>query len=339
MFNLKDEPSNLELKQLEPLITAEDRERIQRCLNVAENAGEQELQFRVLPAPDATRWILATGRWETDASGTRTIIRGVVRDVTDQHRTQEQLDELRLDLAHVGRVTALGELAFSLAHELRQPLASIMNNVQVAQMMLQTPETDMQELREILADIDRDDRRAADVIDRMRGMMSHRALAFEPIAVDGLLNDVVTLVRGEAVRRGVQLEARMGPEPLVAYGDRVHLSQVLINLILNAMDAMAETPASRKRVAMTAQATPSDSIEISVADCGPGVAPEITTKIFEPLFTTKASGMGVGLAVSRTIVDSHHGRLWVESNADGGATFRVEIPATQSTALSAGGAR
>ncbi len=340
MFNLKDEPSHLELKRLEPLIVAEDRERIQQCLNVAsEHAGEQELQFRVLPAPDAMRWILATGRWETDESGTHTIIRGVVRDVTGQHRTQEELDELRLDLAHVGRVTALGELAFSLAHELRQPLASIMNNVQVAQMMLQTPETDVQELCEILADIDRDDRRAADVIDRMRAMMSHRALAFEPVAVDSLLKDVVCLVRGEAVRRGVHLEARIGPEPLVAYGDRVHLSQVLINLILNAMDAMAETPAARKRVVMTAEATPNDSIEISVADCGPGVAPEMTTKIFEPLFTTKASGMGVGLAVSRTIVDSHHGRLWVESNPDGGATFRVEIPATKSTVLSARGAR
>jgi C4-dicarboxylate-specific signal transduction histidine kinase len=340
MFNLKDEPSHLELERLEPLIGAENRERIQERLNVtSENAGEQELQFRVLPASDARRWLLAPGRCETDASGTQTNIQGVAADVTDQHRTEEELDELRLDLAHVGCVTALGELAFSLAHELRQPLASILNNVQVAQMMLQTPEADIQQLRDILADIYRDDRRAGDVIDRMRAMMSHRALAFEPVAVDSLLKDVVSLVRGDAVRRGVQLEAQIGPEPLIAYGDRVHLSQVLINLILNAMDAMIETPAARKRVAMTARATLGDSIEISVADCGPGVAPEITSRIFEPLFTTKVSGMGVGLAVSRTIIDSHHGRLWVESNPDGGATFRVAIPATRLTTESARGTR
>lgn len=241
------------------------------------------------------------------------------------------------ELAHAGRVTALGELAFSLAHELRQPLASIMNNVQVAQMMLQTSDPDTRELREILADIHRDDRRAADVIDRLRAMMSRRAPSFEPIAVGALLLDVATLVRSDAIRRGVHLETRIGPESLIVHGDRVHLSQVLINLIINAMDAMVDTPVSRKRVVLAARATEERSIDIGVTDWGPGVAPGMTAKVFEPLFTTKASGMGMGLAVSRTIIESHHGRLWVEGNAEGGATFRIALPAMQATLLSTRG--
>jgi C4-dicarboxylate-specific signal transduction histidine kinase len=204
--------------------------------------------------------------------------------------------------------------------------------------MLQTSDLDTRELREIVADIYRDDLRAAEVIDRMRAMMSHRPLAFEPVAVDSLLQDVVSLVRGDAVRRGVRLETRVGPERLIVYGDRVHLSQVLINLVINAMDAMVDTPAALKRVVMTAGAAQADSIEISVTDYGPGVAPEMTTKIFEPLFTTKASGMGMGLAVSRTIAESHHGRLWAEGSIDGGATFRLALPAMQPTSQSARGA-
>ncbi len=333
MFGLRGASSAIKPEQLAPLIPAEDLARIQDCLNAAaSNASEQVIQFRVQTAPDVVRWLLARGRWEIDVTGRQRVIRGVLRDVTDQHHTQEELDELHRDLAHVGRVTALGELAISLTHELRQPLASILNNVQAAQMILRAPEPDMQELREILADIHRDDHRAADVIDRLRAMMSRRPLVFEAVSVDSLLQDTVTLVRGDAVRRGVRLETRFSQEPLIIYGDRVHLSQVLINLIINAMDAMAETPAARKRVVMMARATKEGSIEISVTDSGPGVEPGMKSKVFEPLFTTKASGMGMGLAVSRTIVELHHGRLWVEGNTNGGATFRFAVPASQPSA-------
>jgi two-component system sensor kinase FixL len=236
-------------------------------------------------------------------------------------------------------VTALGELAFSLAHELRQPLAATLNNLQVAQMLLQGSDLDIQELREILVDLHRDNRRAADVIDRLRAMMSSRAPAFEPVAVGSLLQDVASLVRGDAVRRGVHLETTVALETLIVHGDRVHLSQVLINLIINALDAMIDTPRARKRVVVSARATEEQSIEISVTDGGPGVAPEMTSKVFEPLFTTKTSGMGMGLAVSRTIIEAHGGRLWVENNAEGGATFRVALPAMQATLLSTRGAQ
>lgn len=340
MFGLSDGSSTIELAQILPLVSPDDRERIGEALQVAAaSSTEQEIQFQVHPEPDVTRWLLARGRWELDASGRRTAIRGVLRDVTDQHRTQEELDELHRELAHAGRVTALGELAFSLAHELRQPLAAILNNVKVAQMMVQSSDPNMKELHEILVDIYRDDRRAADVIDRLRAMMSRRPPALEPIAVGALLQDVVSLVRADAVRRGVHLETRIGPDPLIVHGDRVHMSQVLINLIMNAMEAMADTPAPRKRVVLAAHARQDHSIEIAVMDYGTGIAPEMTTKVFEPLFTTKTSGMGIGLAVSRTIVEAHGGRLWAESNAEGGATFRVALPAMQATVMCTRGAQ
>ncbi len=340
MFGSSNVSSAIELEQLLPLVSPDDCERIGETLQAAAaNSTEQEIQFQVHTEFEGTRWLLARGRWELGASGRRTMIRGVLRDVTDQHRTQEELDELRRELAHAGRVTALGELAFSLAHELRQPLAAILNNVQVAQMMVQSSDPNMNELREILVDIHRDDRRAADVIDRLRAMMSRRPPAMEPIAIGALLQDVVSLVRADAVRRGVHLETRIGPDALIVHGDRVHMSQVLINLIMNAMDAMADTPAPRKRVVLSARAAENHSIEIAVMDYGTGIAPEMTTKVFEPLFTTKTSGMGIGLAVSRTIIEAHGGRLWAESNTEGGATFRVALPAMRATVLATRGAQ
>lgn len=340
MFGLDKGPREIEPARLVALIPAQDLVRIQQAADLAAATDtEQEIRFRVHTESGETRWLLARGRWERAASGRRIAIRGVLRDVTDQHRTQEELDELRLELAHAGRVTALGELAFSLAHELRQPLAATLNNLQVTQMMLQNSDPDIQELREILVDLHRDNRRAADVIDRLRAMMSRRAPAFEPVAVESLLQDVGSLVRGDAVRRGVSLETTTGIDSLIVHGDRVQLSQVLINLIINALDAMTDTPSPRKKVVVSAQSTQEHSIEISVRDGGHGIAPEMTSKVFEPLFTTKTSGMGMGLAVSRTIIEAHGGRLWVETNAEGGATFRVLLPAMQATQISTRGAR
>ena len=254
-----------------------------------------------------------------------------IEDVTEKtardEALREELVELRRDLAHAGRVTALGELASSLAHELRQPLTAIMSNVTAAQMLLQAPNPDLAELREILADVLRDDQRAAEVIDRLRAMLRRRPMELAPIGVEDLLKDVASLVHGDAARRGVTLKTNVGYGLVSVQGDKVHLCQVLINLVINAMDAVADLDDARRRVILQARTNGEGWVEIGVADAGPGVPPESVQKIFDPFFTTKPAGMGMGLAVSRTIVEAHKGRIWVENNPEHGATFWLAMPA------------
>lgn len=322
-----DARSPVDLERLEAMIPRDDALRIRESLDNAIRSGEeQEIEFRVCSSEDSPRWIRAQGRAEIDARTKRAFIRGVVQNVTEQHSTREEIEDLRNNLAHASRVTALGQFTSALAHELRQPLGAILTNVQAAQLMMRAPDPDLHELSEILTDIYRDDRRAADVIDRLHALLKRRPMDFQPVAMSALLQDVLMLVKVDAAKRGVTIETAFERSALVALGDRVHLSQVLINLIANGMDAMANLPEAERKIAVRVRTSNDESIEVAVTDAGPGVAPDMLTKIFQPFVTTKPAGMGMGLAISRTIVDAHRGRIWVENNAAGGATFRFTVP-------------
>jgi len=228
-------------------------------------------------------------------------------------------------VAHAGRVSVLGTLSSSLAHELGQPLGAILLNVEAAEMLLQRPEPDLDEIRNIITDIRRDDSRAAEVIDRLRKLLRRRQLDFAPVSAETLLLDVATLLKSDAIARHVTLECSSSPG-LMINGDRVHLSQVLINVVVNAMDAVADQPPENRTVSLRAREVAGACVEIAVSDSGPGIDPGVAGRIFEPFFTTKPAGMGMGLSVSRTIVDAHGGKLWAENAAGGGATFRVVLP-------------
>ena len=158
-------------------------------------------------------------------------------------------------------------------------------------------------------------------------MLRRRPLELTPIGVEDLLKDVTSLVHGDAARRGITLKTNVGYAPVSVQGDKVHLCQVLINLVINAMDAVAGLDDARRRVVLQARTNGDGWVEIGVADAGPGVPPESMQKIFDPFFTTKSAGMGMGLSVSRTIVEAHKGRIWVENNPEQGATFWLAIPA------------
>jgi two-component system, LuxR family, sensor kinase FixL len=284
-------------------------------------------EYRVRKSDGTLRWVAVRGHAERDAAGKPSLVRGVIRDTTDQKKAQSDLDELHRELAHAGRVSMLGQLASALAHELSQPLAAILRNAEAAEMLLQHPSPDLAELRSITADIRQDDRRAGDVIDRLRALLKRRRMELLPIAIESLIQDVSVLVRADAVAKQVELERRIEAGlPLVA-GDRVHLSQVLINLIINAMDAIADLKSSR-RIIIEARSTADQRIKVGVIDTGPGVPAEIIHRVFEPFFTTKSGGMGMGLSVSRTIIEAHGGQIWVENNSAGGATFGFTLPAT-----------
>jgi signal transduction histidine kinase len=249
------------------------------------------------------------------------------RRVLPNRRAQAELMKLRGEVARAGRMTALGQLASSLAHELSQPVAAILRNAEAAALYMDRPTPDFNEFRAIVADVHKDAQRAGDVITRMREFMKRRTLVTHPLQLDALVQEVFSLVHADAQARQVELSCSIAPGlPLVA-ADRVHLSQVLLNLVINGMDALQASEGLAKSVVIGAKRSAAGQIEVAVTDSGPGISPDVIDRVFDPFFTTKAGGMGMGLAISRTIVEAHGGRLWAERCKGGwGTTFRFTLP-------------
>jgi PAS domain S-box-containing protein len=291
-----------------------------------ESGDEVATEFRIRSDGKKSRWVAARGRAERPRPDRPARVRGVLRDVSEQRRTQDESLELRRELAHASRVSMLGQLASSLAHELSQPLGAILRNAEAAGMVLESKSPDFEELKEIVTDILRDDRRARDVVDRLRTMLRRRPAELAPVAAHSLLEDVVALVRADAASRDIAIELLPSHDLPEVSGDRVQLIQVLLNLALNAMDAVGEQPSIQRNVTLGARTTQDGQVEFSVADAGPGIPPEFARKIFEPFFTTKPSGMGIGLAISRTIAEAHGGSLTMETQPQGGTTVFLTLP-------------
>jgi signal transduction histidine kinase len=228
-------------------------------------------------------------------------------------------------MSHMDRRAALGQLAASLAHELGQPLSSIRHNAGAADVMLERGGADAEELRAILSDIRSEDTRAVEIIRRMRALLERRELSTVPVDLNDVVRDTVRLVSSDAAHRGVDVEMELaGIVPRVA-GDRVHLQQVLLNLLLNGVHATSGQPPDRRKVVVRT-AAPDGVVEVAISDRGHGIAPDQLRTIFQPFVTTKSDGLGVGLSISRTIVEAHGGRIAAENNPDGGATVRFSLP-------------
>jgi PAS domain S-box-containing protein len=252
---------------------------------------------------------------------------GAAVDITQQKEVALAVQRHRDELAHVTRIATMGELAASLAHELNQPLTAILSNAQAAQRFLAAGPAALEELREILEDIVQDDNRASEVIQRLRAMVKKEELAFTPLDIAGVVRDVAGLVHSDAILHGVPivLELDAGLTPVL--GDKVQLQQVMLNLLLNAFDAMKDVLPSEREVVVKADSDGAERVAVSVRDRGTGLASDKLETIFQPFFTTKKDGLGMGLSISRSIVEAHGGRLWAENNRDGGATFHVVLPA------------
>lgn len=285
-----------------------------------------ESEYRTLPPDGEVRWITARGEPALNQDGEPVSVSGVVRDITERKETELETRQLRRDLAHSGRVTLLGQLASALAHELGQPLGAILRNAEAAALILEEDPPDLEELRAIVSDICRDDQRAGEVISRLRALLKRKELELLPVDVSSIISEVVALVQSDILARGVRLEVSTTSGLPLILGDRVHLQQVLLNLIMNAMDAISDSEGVDRHVAIGAEVVTDRRVRVSVGDNGPGIPGDILERIFEPFFTTKSSGMGVGLAVSRSLIEAHHGTLEADNRPDGGAIFRFTVP-------------
>ena len=257
-----------------------------------------------------------------------TRLKGISRDW--ELADLERIRQAHAELAHLSRVTMLGELSGSLAHELNQPLTAILSNAQAAQRFLAHDTVDLDELRDILKDIVDEDKRAGEVIRRLRLLLKKGEVQHQPIEVNEVVLDVLKLVRGDLVNQGVTTHTELAPGLPLLRGDRVQLQQVLLNLVMNACDAVAGGPAGDRKLIIRTALAEGEGIRVSVADRGVGLAPDHLEKVFEPFFTTKPHGMGLGLSVCRTIITAHGGKLWAENNPDRGATFHFTHPAPKS---------
>ncbi len=273
--------------------------------------------------PSASGWILMRVLPLKRGSG------GVVishRDITDRKEAELEFVQQRNELAHFSRVTMLGQLSGSLAHELNQPLAAILSNAQAALRFLAHDNYDREEVREILCDIVSDDKRAGDVIQGLRMLLKKGETRHELVDLNEMVRDVAKLVRSEMVNARVTLTMDLAEDLPWVPGDRVQIEQVLLNLVVNGSDAMANSPVHERQLLVGTGRRGSDELEVFVVDHGPGLQPEEIEKVFEPFYTTKVGGLGLGLVVSRKIVNAHGGRLQAASNSHGGATFSFSLP-------------
>jgi two-component system sensor kinase FixL len=230
----------------------------------------------------------------------------------------------------------LGELSGSMAHELNQPLTAILSNAQAAQRFLADDQPDLSELRDILGDIVAQDKRAGEVIRRLRLLLKKGEVQQQPLSVNEVVLEVLRLVRSDLVNQNFTARTDLAPGLPQVHGDGVQLQQVLLNLVMNACDAMAGAATDARQLTIRNDRSQDGSVRVSVVDCGPGIAPEKLEQVFESFYTTKAQGMGLGLAVCRSIVTAHNGKLWATNNPGRGAAFHFTLPVSDKGQVAGG---
>ena len=255
-------------------------------------------------------------------------------DVTERKRAQEEHERLRQlesDLAHMNRLSMMGELAASLAHEIKQPIAAARNNARAAMNFLDKQPPDLGEVREALDCVVGDADRAGQIIDRIRDHIKKAPPRKERFDLNEAINEVIVLARGEITKNGVSVQTRLTEGVLPVEGDRVQLQQVVLNLILNAVEAMGSVQEGARELSISTEQTEANGVLVAVRDSGPGIDPEHLERVFEAFYTTKSGGVGMGLSICRSIIDAHGGRLWAETNEPRGAVFRFSLPGAEAS--------
>jgi signal transduction histidine kinase len=287
---------------------------------------DYNIEHRIIRRTGEVRWIAARGRAIYNAAGQPLKMMGASFDVTGRKQRELEAEGHRQEIAHLGRVALMGEMAASLAHELNQPLTAIVSNAGAGQRFLDQGEVDIQELHELMSDIVSDGERAGEIIRGIREMVKKGKATHGPVDMNQVVTDVVRLTKADAVSRSCTVLTELDFELARVEGDPIQLQQVLLNLVLNAFDAMQEIPVQFRQVVLSTKSEADGFVHTAVRDCGPGFSDSLRKRIFEPFFSTKKDGLGMGLAIARSIVESFGGVLDARNAPGGGALFHITLP-------------
>ena len=303
-------------------VHSEDRRRVVEAFETAFTRRERfDIEYRHRRHDGAFSWVHSVGVPRYAQDGVFLGYVGAAVDITDRKRAEEAIQAL----AHAQRLAVLGEVTGMIAHEMRQPLSAILLSAYAASTLLRQREPPVDEVIDIMNSIDSDAQRADKTIDAIRAFTRKQPSRRENVDLNEVIVGVLRLIASDAIRRGVSLRHELAPALPPVMGDPIQLQQVLVNLIVNAMDAQSDIPQSRRYVTVSSRRC-DEAIEVSVRDGGCGIPPEKMSLLFESFFTGKQQGMGLGLSIARTFVAGHRGRIWVENNPEGGATFRFALP-------------
>jgi two-component system sensor kinase FixL len=283
------------------------------------------IEHRLLMPDGSIKFVNVVAHGGRDASGNIEFV-GAIMDETASKRAEEDLQQARSNLAHVNRVTTLGEMTASISHEVSQPIAAVVTNAGAGLRWLSAQPSNTEEVKRALSRILKDGNRASEVITRIRALSKKMPPRKDLLAINDIVLEVVGLTRGEAERSRVSVQTALARGLPPVSGDRIQLQQVVLNLMVNAMDAMHGNREGSRELLVGSQMGGSDSVVVIVKDSGPGIDPDHIGRIFEAFYTTKPHGIGMGLAICRSIVEAHDGRLWAATNGSRGATFQFSLP-------------
>jgi PAS domain S-box-containing protein len=322
-----DSETRLDHAKLQGRVHPEDRAlRDSAVKGAIETRGGYEIEYRVL-LPDGTlRWMGARGRCVTGERGRGIRLIGVSIDITSRKLAEAEALRQREELGHLSRVAAIGELTASIAHELNQPLSGIITNAAAGQRFIDRGNVDLEEIRDLLGDISADAHRAGDVIHGIRGMIKKEQTGRRRINLNDVVTNVAQMTRADALLHASELKTSLRANLPIVEADPVQIQQVLINLVVNAFDAMHETPESKRKVEITTEQSGEEAVRVSVRDYGVGISEETRSRLFEQFFTTKPDGLGMGLPIVRSIVEAHAGTMEAENAEGGGARFHFTLP-------------
>ncbi|MHC9541319.1 MAG: ATP-binding protein [Vulcanimicrobiota bacterium] len=309
------------------VIHPDDRDKVHRSVQRALETNTQLfIEYRIVIIDGSIRWVSSRGHPLSSVEGKPDRLMGVTVDITDRRLAEMEAQALREELFHVTRVTTLGLLAASIAHEVNQPLTAIQTNAQAALRLLARETPDLPEIREVLRDIVDDDRRAVEVILRLRRMLKKEEPKQEPLDMNDTIRQVVSIMCGEAAILGYSIRLELADRLPAVMGDSIQIQQIILNLLQNSAEAMTGVLDGPKRITIRTEFSDPGFVTVTVSDSGTGIREDDLERVFTSFYTTKPHGMGMGLAICRSIAEAHGGRLWASQNSDHGATFHLSLP-------------